>query len=145
MDIYKKVKINIDTKQQSENNKLISVHQEAIGKLHLTKENWTLTYKEPTDTGISGKMTTLSSHSNNGVSIDKSGTNQLSLFFAEGKQHISRMSTPDGNIDIGFLTRSLKVNIDEDGGTVKLMYVITGEFLKPINTTMNFSISSMDS
>ena len=144
MKDYKDVIVNIRTAQKALGHELVSIQQEALGRLKLHNGSWSITYPEPSDTGESKKMTTISSESKRAIFMDKSASDQMSLIFEEGRQHINRMTTDEGDIDISFLTRKLKMNIGENGGTIDLNYIVSGVDIDPVNTTMNFRISPRD-
>lgn len=144
MENYKDVIINIRTAQKVLGHELVSIQQEALGRLKLNGGSWSIIYPEPSDTGASKEMTTISSESTKAIFMNKSAGEQMSLLFEEGRQHINRMTTDEGDIDISFLTKKLKMDIGENGGTIDLNYIVSGADIDPVTTTMNFKISPRD-
>lgn len=141
MDILKDVLISIQSEQRENGKRLIKIDQNTEGKLYVTDNAWTIKYKEPVETGLGEAFTTLRVDPDRSISINRSGENQISMLFAEGRQHISRMSTPAGAFDIGFLTSKVRTKVGADGGTIKINYIVSFEDQQPINTSMCFKVS----
>ncbi len=137
----KNVNIDILTEQRSGGRKLLKIFQQAEGSLLIRDGSWFLTYTEPTDSRITPTLARLIIGKDHKVSLEKSGNESICMLFEEGKQHVSRLEVPGGSLNVGFLTNKLRMNIDENGGKIKLKYTVTAEDLSPVNTTMDFTIS----
>ena len=141
MDSVKNVNIDILTEQKAGGRKLLKIFQQTDGNLLVRDGSWLLTYTEPTDSRITPTLARLIVDKDHKVSLERSGNESISMLFEEGKQHVSRLEIPGGTMNVGFLTNRLKMNIDENGGRIKLKYTVTAEDLSPVNTTMDFTIS----
>jgi uncharacterized beta-barrel protein YwiB (DUF1934 family) len=140
-EIAKDVVIAIQSEQREDGRRLIRIDQNAEGKLTIRGDVWSIHYKEPAETGLGEAYTTLRIDADHAISINRSGENQISMLFAEGHQHISRMSTPSGAFDIGFLTRKVQAKVGENGGTIRINYIVRFEDKHPIDTRMRFTVS----
>ncbi|MHB8961707.1 MAG: YwiB family protein [Saccharofermentanales bacterium] len=141
MDHSKDVLISIQSEQRENGKKLIRIDQNTEGKLFVGDNAWTIKYKEPVETGLGEAFTTLRVDPDRSIYINRTGENQISMLFSEGRQHITRMSTPAGAFDIGFLTSKVRTKVGENGGTIRIKYVVSFEDQQPINTSMSFKIS----
>ena len=80
-------------------------------------------YAESEITGLSGTNTSIEI-GDNYVSLNRTGTVNSQMLFMEGRKTTSRYSMPFGELVIDIHTKSLKKNIDEKGGTLKIDYII---------------------
>lgn len=80
-------------------------------------------YAESEITGLSGTNTSIEI-GDNYVSLNRTGTVNSQMLFMEGRKTTSLYSMPFGELVIDIHTKSLKKNIDEKGGTLKIDYII---------------------
>ncbi|MFA6737025.1 MAG: DUF1934 domain-containing protein [Saccharofermentanales bacterium] len=141
MDLNNKVSIDILTEQRSGGRSLLRIVQQTEGDLTVNDDAWLLTYTEPNDSRTTPTSARLSVNKDGTVSLERAGTDPISLLFEEGKQHISRIEMPDRMMDVGFLTNKLKLKLADNGGKISLKYTVTAQDLVPVSTTMNFTVS----
>ena len=83
----------------------------------------TLRYQETELTGLEGTSTTF--HIVPGcVTLIREGQLNSEMVFEYGRRHLSMYATPYGTIAIGVNTRSMSVDLNEDGGQVEIHYTL---------------------
>lgn len=82
-----------------------------------------LKYKEGLIEGEES-LTTMIKLDKNTVTMTRSGSANTQMIFEGGKRHLSHYETPMGSFTIGILTDSMQVNLGENGGDVKIKYVL---------------------
>jgi uncharacterized beta-barrel protein YwiB (DUF1934 family) len=58
------------------------------------------------------------------ITMTRTGTANTQMIFEHGKRHLSHYETPIGSFTIGITTDSMSVDIGEDGGDVKIKYIL---------------------
>lgn len=80
-------------------------------------------YEESEITGLGGTSTSIEI-GNDYVSLLRRGTVNSQMLFMEGKKTTSLYSMPFGELTIDIHTKSLLAKVDENGGTIKVDYII---------------------
>jgi len=91
------------------------------GKYYKKGNTYYITYKESEVTGMSGTTTTLKI-SDGVVTLMRFGSVNSQMVFQEGQKHISHYDTAYGAFTIGVLAHQVYVNVDENGGEIKIDY-----------------------
>lgn len=58
------------------------------------------------------------------VTMTRSGAANTQMIFEHGKRHISHYETPMGSFTIGVMADRIDINVGEDGGEVKIDYML---------------------
>lgn len=58
------------------------------------------------------------------ITMTRTGAANTQMIFEHGKRHLSHYETPIGSFTIGIKTDSLQVDVGENGGDVKIKYVL---------------------
>ncbi|MBQ7900415.1 MAG: DUF1934 domain-containing protein, partial [Clostridia bacterium] len=80
-------------------------------------------YEESEATGMEGCHTNLEIGADY-VSISRTGSVNTTMLYIQGRKTHSMYYTPYGEMLVGIYTKKLKINIDDNGGTLCAEYVI---------------------
>lgn len=80
-------------------------------------------YEESEITGLGGTKTIIEI-ADDYVSLTRRGTVNSQMLFVEGRKTTSIYAMPFGELTIDIHTKSLKTNVNEDGGTLNVDYII---------------------
>lgn len=93
------------------------------GSLDHKKDVWEISYEESDLTGLEGVTTTFRL-SKRGATLRRTGRLQSRMIFQEGIRHESLYQVDFGALMISVLTRKIRYDITEQGGTVDIVYGI---------------------
>ncbi len=119
----KKVIISVVGNQSlgtSEVNKLELVTE---GRYYKKGSTYYITYKESEVTGLEGTTTTVKL-ANGVVTLMRFGNVTSQLTFEAGQKHISYYETNYGTFTIGVLANEVNIKVDDNGGQVKVDYLL---------------------
>ena len=85
MDPLNNVNIDILTEQRAAGRKLFKIYQQTEGSLMIRDGSWLLTYTEPTDSRAVPTSARLTVDKDRKVSLERVGSDSISLLFEEGK------------------------------------------------------------
>ena len=108
----------IQTSKNKESNRLELVTE---GKYYKKGATYYLTYKESEVTGMEGTTTTLK-FSDGVVTLIRFGTVNTQFIFERGQKHISYYDTKEGTFTVGVLANEVNINVDDEGGDVRVDY-----------------------
>ncbi|EPS46559.1 hypothetical protein CFSAN002369_25544 [Clostridium botulinum CFSAN002369] len=69
------------------------------------------------------------------------GNTSTKMDFTLNKKSMSMYSTPYGTLEININTKKLDINIDDNGGSIYIDYILGVEGQKPQNTILSINIS----
>lgn len=110
--------------RQSDGNEHSQVELFSEGLLLRTDSGYEISYKETDATGFTGSTTKLTVHSQDKVTMERTGSASSQLILERGKKHHCHYGTPYGEFMVGVTTSSIKSTINENGGTLDFKYVI---------------------
>lgn len=110
--------------RQSDGNEHLQVELFSEGLLLRTDSGYEISYKETDATGFTGSTTKLTVHSQDKVTMERTGSASSQLILERGKKHHCHYGTPYGEFMVGVTTSSIKSTINENGGTLDFKYVI---------------------
>lgn len=93
------------------------------GTYEYTKDKAVITYTH-IDTQAEDSYTTKIVLDGSGMTMIKEGTFSSQMQFAPGLKYAGNYSTPYGNLSINVITDYIDVYLDENGGMIKLAYVL---------------------
>ena len=107
----------------NQNNKEFSDSIELVteGKYYKKGKDYFVTYKETEMTGMEGTTTTLQI-TNDKVTLMRFGESSSQLVFEKGQKHLCHYETPYGAFTVGIFSNSLKIDINDMGGEIKVGY-----------------------
>ncbi|MGG7148817.1 DUF1934 domain-containing protein [Clostridium butyricum] len=124
----------------------VSVEDELIevvtpGKFYITKSGYKIEYEETKLSGMEGTKTTMIIK-NNYFKLNRVGTTETNMEFEINKQSVSLYKTPFGAMSVVIDTKSLEINVDDDGGIVHIVYTLNVEGQQLIETDLNVIIKA---
>lgn len=117
------VVLNVQGVQRYEDQEPEIIELTTEGTLEKQKEVWVLSYEESDLTGLAG-VTTAFRVGPRGVILKRSGSLQNQMIFMEGKRHESLYQLDIGALMIAVKATSVKSAVNEQGGTVDIIYNI---------------------
>jgi len=91
------------------------------GKYYKEESGYKAVYKETKITGMDGTVTTVAI-SPQKVVLTRAGSVNSQLIFEKGQRHVSHYDTIHGAFTIGVFTNTMRINVDEHGGELRIDY-----------------------
>ena len=109
------------------------------GKYIKLEDGFKAIYEETEISGMEG-TTTILTIKDNEVLLEREGTTNTKMLFNEKEPSVSLYSTPYGMLEISICTNKLNVNMNDDGGDLKIDYdmIIVGQ--NPLKTSLELKI-----
>jgi uncharacterized beta-barrel protein YwiB (DUF1934 family) len=138
----KKVLISVKTVQY------IDGQPEAVeliteGEYYKEGNDYFAQYEESEISGMEGTKTVMKIN-NDTLRIVRSGTTTSDLMFKKGTDHISLYNTPFGTLEVMIKPKKVDINVNEDGGNVKLEYKMEAFGLEAIENALELSIKQIN-
>lgn len=134
----KKVLISVKTMQfidgQPESVELITQ-----GEYYKKGNEYFAEYDESEISGMEGTRTTMKINEDT-LRIVRSGTTTSDLMFKKGIDHVSLYNTPFGTLEVMIKPRKVDIDINEEGGNVKLEYKMEAIGLDTIENELELNI-----
>lgn len=123
----------------------ISVEEEFIevitpGVFTVLKNSFRVEYEETKLSGMEGTKTTMIINKNS-FELIRSGSTETQMIFDRNNQSISLYKTPYGNMAITIDTKHIKINVDENGGDIHIIYTLLIEDEQRIETDLKVNIT----
>lgn len=119
----KSVIIVVRGTQSCENEDLGSLELVTEGKYYKKDDAYYITYKESEVTGMEGTTTTLKV-ADGIVTLMRCGSVNSHFVFERGQKHFSYYDTSYGTFTIGVLANDVSINVDDNGGEIRVDYEI---------------------
>ncbi len=132
--------ITVDSNVLNEEEDLIGVV--TPGYFYETEDGFKVEYNETKLSGMEGTKTIIMIR-NNSFDLIREGTTETQMEFKNNKKTVSLYKTPYGVMDVKIDTKSLKIDITKDGGTINTMYIleIGGQLALKTNLTIDIKIN----
>lgn len=118
----KDVIISVKGKQCAEDKDVNELELVTEGKYYKKGNTYYVSYKESNLTGMEGTTTTLKITENGTVTLIRFGAVNSQFVFEPGQKHLSHYDTKHGTFNVCVTTNTVNVNVDENGGEVKVDY-----------------------
>ncbi|AUG56318.1 MAG TPA: DUF1934 domain-containing protein [Ruminiclostridium sp.] len=92
------------------------------GKYYKKGNTYYVTYKESKVTGMEGTTTTLKIGEDGVVTLMRFGSVNTQFIFEQGQKHVSYYDTKYGTFTVGVTTNVVLVDVDDEGGEVRVDY-----------------------
>lgn len=100
-------------------------------------------YEESEISGMEGTRTIMKINKDT-LRIVRSGTTTSDLLFKKGTDHVSLYNTPFGTLEVMIKPKKVDININEEGGNVKLEYKMEAFGLDAIENALELSIKHIN-
>lgn len=122
----------------------ISVEEESIevitpGVFKVLKNGFKAEYEETKLSGMEGTKTTMMINKNS-FELIRCGSTETQMIFDRNNQSMSLYRTPYGNMTVTIDTKQLKIDVDENGGSIHIVYTLLIEGQQKIETDLNVDI-----
>ncbi|WP_194192497.1 DUF1934 domain-containing protein [Clostridium chrysemydis] len=129
--------INVTSNATMEGDELIEVI--SPGTFEKIEEEFVAKYKETEISGMDGTDTTIKIGKDY-VILEREGSTTTNMRFQKEKPEVSLYSTPYGMLEISLETRKLEIDLNEEGGLVKINYDMIVQGQAPLNTELIMQI-----
>ena len=121
-----------------------SVEEESIevitpGVFTVLKNGFKAEYEETKLSGMEGTKTTMMINKNS-FELIRCGSTETQMIFDRNNQSMSLYKTPYGNMTVTIDTKQLKIDVDENGGSIHIVYTLLIEGQQKIETDLNVDI-----
>lgn len=100
-------------------------------------------YEETELSGMEGTTTTLTIRDEE-VILEREGTTTTKMVFNEDEPSVSLYNTPYGMLEITVSTSDLYVDMDDDGGELKIEYDMAIAGQMPMNTSLTLKVKTQE-
>jgi Uncharacterized protein conserved in bacteria len=109
------------------------------GDFYNDSDKYYVEYDETEISGMEGTKTIFEINPKK-FTLIRNGTTATKMEFEDKSENFVMYNTPYGMIEMKILTQELSINVNDNGGDVKIKYdmVLPGE--KPLNTTLSVNI-----
>ncbi|MBE6062264.1 MAG: DUF1934 domain-containing protein [Clostridium butyricum] len=122
----------------------ISVEEDSIevitpGVFTVLKNGFKAEYEETKLSGMEGTKTTMMINKNS-FELIRCGSTETQMIFDRNNKSMSLYKTPYGNMTITIDTKQMKIDVDENGGNIHIVYTLQIEGQQKIETDLNVNI-----
>ncbi len=110
-----------------------------LGKYVKKDNKYYISYEGSELTGYAGTTTTLKVK-DGCVSMIRFGKASTQMVFEKEKKYIGYYDTPFGSLSVGVTTNDIMVDMDEDGGEIKLDYLVELNHNQPVHNGLHLTI-----
>ncbi len=135
----KNVIISVKGTQTAVNQDTSKMELVTEGKYYKKGDAYFVTYKESEVTGMDGTTTTLKILDGI-VTLMRFGGVNTQFIFEEGHKHVSYYDTAYGAFTIGILANQVNINVDENGGEIRVGYELEFDSSKTGENDFHMSI-----
>ena len=121
--VNKNVIISVNGRQSFGSDEMNSIELITEGKYYKKDEAYYIIYKESEITGMEGTTTTLKIVDGK-VTLMRFGMTNSQFIFERGQKHVSYYDTYYGAFTVGIYTHDVWINVDENGGEVRVDYMV---------------------
>ena len=115
----------------------------SVGTFEKCDDKYILEYDETELSGMEGTKTTIIIQKDS-FSLMRQGTIETNMEFKSNKENVALYKTPYGIIDMKTFTKKLKIDINEKGGIVDVLYTIIMEGQQNYDTRLFMKIAVGD-
>lgn len=103
------------------------------------EDGYKVVYEETELSGMEG-TTTMITIRNKEVILEREGSTSTKMVFNESDPSVSLYNTPYGMLEITIDTRKLKVNMQDDGGDIEIVYDMAVSGQVPLKTSLSLKV-----
>lgn len=111
------------------------------GKFYITKNGYKVEYDETKLSGMEGTKTTMIIKEKY-FKLNRVGTTETNMEFEKNTQSVSLYKTPFGAMSVIVDTKDIEINMDDNGGTIHIVYTLNVEGQQLIETDLNVFIKA---
>ncbi|MGL5822839.1 MAG: DUF1934 domain-containing protein [Sarcina sp.] len=135
--MIKKAMISISSMQMNDEDQIVEVI--TPGTFEILEDYFKVEYEESEISGMEGTTTYIKIEADK-ITLERKGTTETVMLFENSGSNVSLYNTPYGIIEMTTNTKLLDININEDGGYVKIEYNLSVVNQTPIETSLNLEV-----
>ncbi|MBE6049275.1 MAG: DUF1934 domain-containing protein [Clostridium sp.] len=135
----KKAIISVVSNANIENEDIIEVV--SPGKYIKLNDGYKAIYEETEISGMAGTTTTLTIKDKE-VVLEREGTTTTKMCFNKEEPSVSMYQTPYGILELSINTKALEVEMNENGGELKIDYSLAISGQMPVDTKLSLKIKA---
>lgn len=135
--MIKKANIAISSMQMNDKDQVVEVI--TPGSFEILEDGFKATYEESEISGMQGTVTTVTIDSEK-ITLERKGSTETVMVFENSGSNVCLYSTPYGVLEMTTNTKKLDINIDENGGKVRIEYDLVVSNQDAIQTSLNLEI-----
>lgn len=135
--MIKKAVISISSMQMNDKDQVVEVV--TPGSFEILENGFKAVYEESEISGMHGTTTTLIIE-NDKIILERKGTTETTMTFESLGSNVCLYKTPYGVMDMTTNTKVLDININENGGSVKIDYDLVVSSQAPISTSLSLEV-----
>ena len=135
--MQKKAVISISSMQMNDKDQVVEVV--TPGVFYIEEDSFKAIYEESEISGMAGTTTTVVIESGK-VKLVRKGSTETVMIFENNGSNVCLYNTPYGMLELTTNTKLLDININEEGGTVKIDYDLIVAGQEPIHTSLNLKV-----
>ena len=95
-----------------------------LGDYDKTEKGFRISYMDTETTGFAGDITTLETDGDKSITVRRRGKSFMDLVVEKDRRNVSHYDTEYGSMLIGVRGNDLRIDLDDDGGTVSFRYAL---------------------
>ncbi|MGL4654464.1 MAG: DUF1934 domain-containing protein [Sarcina sp.] len=135
--MQKKAIISISSMQMNDKDQVVEVI--TPGEFHIQDQGFKAVYEESEISGMEGTTTTVVVESEK-IKLERKGTTETVMIFENNGSNICLYNTPYGMLELTTNTKVLDIDMNEQGGTVKIDYDLVVAGQEPIHTSLHLKV-----
>ncbi|MGL4453928.1 MAG: DUF1934 domain-containing protein [Sarcina sp.] len=135
--MQKKAIISISSMQMNDKDQVVEVA--TPGEFHIGEEGFKAVYEESEISGMAGTTTTVIVESDK-VKLERQGSTETVMIFENNGSNVCLYNTPYGMLELTTNTKILDIDMNEEGGSVKIDYDLVVAGQEPIHTSLNLKV-----
>ncbi|KGK90688.1 DUF1934 domain-containing protein [Clostridium sp. HMP27] len=131
----------ITVKSTQDNDEKNSIEVISVGKFAKMEGLYRVVYEETEISGMEGTTTHFKIYPDEKrMILLRMGSTDARMEFENRKKHVCLYDTPYGVLEIAITTNDLKIDINDDGGKIRIDYEMSVSGQKPIRTILSIDI-----
>ena len=135
--MQKKAVISISSMQMNDKDQVVEVV--TPGEFHIEEDSFKAIYEESEISGMAGTTTTVVIESGK-VKLVRKGSTETVMVFENNGSSVCLYNTPYGMLELTTNTKLLNIDMNEDGGAVKINYDLVVAGQEPIHTSLSLKV-----
>lgn len=111
------------------------------GEFTKTDNGYKIMYEETELSGMEGTTTNILIEDNK-VTLEREGTTETKMIFISGEPYVCLYNTPYGMLELTISTKEVDVDVNDEGGSLKISYDMAVAGQKPLNTALSLKIET---
>ena len=138
-----KVLIKLNGTQNFLNGEINQIELTTEGTMEIKEEGYVVTYEESAMTGMEGTTTVMKILHTGVMELIRVGTTNSHLVFEEGVKKLSHYETIAGIFTLGVLANIVDIDVDNDGGIVRVEYIMDIDNQKTAENDIEIEITKV--